>query len=191
MTFISRPSITGSITDGWLDEVRLCPSPNYNQRPADCDISLLVIHNISLPPEQFGGDFIEQFFCNTLDCSQHPYFETLKGMQVSAHGLITRSGEFIQFVNFNHRAWHAGRSSFEGRTECNDYSIGIELEGADHLAYTAEQYDTLLWVIRSLQHHYPLITSERITGHSDIAPGRKTDPGPAFDWSLLGALTLS
>ncbi|HEY7774341.1 MAG TPA: 1,6-anhydro-N-acetylmuramyl-L-alanine amidase AmpD [Marinagarivorans sp.] len=187
MSSHSNPSPAGTMTDGWLDGVRHCPSPNYNQRPAGCEISLLVIHNISLPPEQFGGDFIEQFFCNTLDCSQHPYFETIKDLQVSAHGLITRDGEFIQFVNFNDRAWHAGRSSFEGRAECNDYSIGIELEGADHLPYTTEQYDTLLCVIKALQRHYPFITGERITGHSDIAPGRKTDPGPAFDWSFLRA----
>jgi len=172
-----------AIIDGCLSTARVVPSPNFNERPQDPGgISLLVIHNISLPPEQFGSVYIEQFFCNTLDANIHPYFKTIEGVEVSSHLLITREGEIVQFVPFDKRAWHAGRSCFDGRDECNDYSIGIELEGADTIAYTDEQYHVLVAVTKALMHDYPDITVERIVGHNDIAPGRKTDPGAAFDW---------
>ena len=179
-----------TITEGWLCNARHVPSPNVNERPVNTEISLLVVHNISLPPEQFGGDssgnsYIEQFFTNSLDHDAHPYFDTLRGVEVSAHLLITREGEVVQFVDFAKRAWHAGRSSFQGQVECNDYSIGIELEGADTIPYTEAQYTALAQVTQSIMQHYPAITTERITGHSDIAPGRKTDPGEAFDWGYF------
>ncbi len=168
---------------GWLDNARHCPSPNYNARPADAEISLLVIHNISLPPGEYGTGCVQQFFCNTLDCDAHPYFEEIRGMEVSSHLLIERDGTVTQFVSFADRAWHAGVSNFAGRENCNDFSIGIELEGCDTEAYTDAQYAALAAVTGELMHAYPAITRDRITGHADIAPGRKTDPGPAFDWS--------
>lgn len=171
-----------SIKNGWLCHAKKIPSPNFDERSHSDDISLLVIHNISLPPEQFGGGYIEQFFCNQLDKSAHPYFANICDLTVSSHLLITREGELIQFVPFEKRAWHAGASSFEGREKCNDYSIGIELEGADTIAYTAGQYTALSQVTQKIMQAYPAITKARITGHSDIAPGRKTDPGEAFDW---------
>ncbi|MET4027420.1 AmpD protein [Marinobacter sp. MBR-99] len=145
-------------------------------------ISLLVVHSISLPPGQFGGTEIEDFFCNRLDPAAHPYFETIAAMKVSAHALVRRDGSVVQFVSCLDRAWHAGRSCFDGQKECNDFSIGIELEGADDIPYTAEQYRTLANMARLTMIAWPEISVERITGHSDIAPGRKTDPGPAFDW---------
>jgi AmpD protein len=173
---------------GWLPGVERCPSPNCNARPDPVDISLLVIHNISLPPGEFGGACIREFFCNQLDCSRHPYFEQLRDMQVSAHLLIERDGNVVQFVPFELRAWHAGESCFDGCTNCNDFSIGIELEGTDDDAYTEAQYTSLARVSHTIMQHYPAITAQRITGHSDIAPGRKTDPGPAFDWAHYRSL---
>ena len=172
------------IRDGQLLGARQIPSPNFNQRPEQSDIQLLVIHNISLPPSQFGGGYIEQFFQNQLDWSVHPYFQSLEGMQVSAHLLILRSGEVLQFINFNDRAWHAGRSSYLAKKECNDYSIGIELEGSDELPFEPAQYEALVQVTACLQDHYPKL-QQHMAGHSDIAPGRKTDPGPYFDWSAF------
>ena len=169
------------VIDGQLIGARQVPSPNYNQRPQQTEIQLVVVHNISLPPSQFGGGYIEQFFQNQLDWSQHPYFQTIKGMQVSAHLLILRSGEVLQFVNFNDRAWHAGRSTYLAKKECNDYSIGIELEGSDDLPFDETQYTVLAQVTAALQAAYPKIL-QHLAGHSDIAPGRKTDPGPFFDW---------
>lgn len=170
------------VKDGQLIGARQIPSPNFNQRPENTEIQLIVIHNISLPPSQFGGGYIEQFFQNKLDWSVHPYFQTIQGMEVSAHLLILRSGEVIQFVNFNERAWHAGRSSYLGKKECNDYSIGIELEGSDDQPFEQVQYDALVQVTACLQAYYPK-TQQHIVGHSDIAPGRKTDPGPYFNWA--------
>ncbi|BES71841.1 1,6-anhydro-N-acetylmuramyl-L-alanine amidase AmpD [Marinobacter nanhaiticus D15-8W] len=167
---------------GWLEGARHCPSPNFGVRPNDASISLLVVHNISLPPGQFGGDAIERFFCNRLDAEEHPYFQQICEMKVSAHALVRRDGECVQFVSFLDRAWHAGRSSFQGEEECNDFSIGIELEGADDIPYEPEQYLTLARIARALMQRWPRISQERMTGHSDIAPGRKTDPGPAFSW---------
>jgi len=178
-----------SIRDGWLADVRRCPSPNYNQRPCGEPVSLLVIHNISLPPGQFGSGCIEAFFCNQLDSRGHPYFEEIADLQVSAHLLISREGLSTQFVSFDDRAWHAGQSRFEGRESCNDFAIGIELEGTDDTPYTDAQYRELARVTRLLLLTYPALTPSRITGHADIAPERKTDPGPAFDWGrYLGSL---
>lgn len=169
--------------DGWLTSVRQVPSPNFNERPGAGEVSLLVIHNISLPPGCFGGSHIEQFFCNQLDANEHLYFEEIKHQKVSAHLLIDRQGEVTQFVPFKQRAWHAGVSSFNGCDQCNDYSIGIELEGTDDLPYTDAQYQTLQWVTQTLIAVYPGLTRERIVGHCHIAPDRKTDPGGAFNWS--------
>lgn len=168
--------------EGWLQAARHVVSPNMNDRPTGIIIDLLVIHNISLPPEQFGGKYIEQFFTNQLDETQHPYFKQIADLQVSSHVLITREGEVIQFVPLLKRAWHAGQSQFKGRDNCNDFSIGIELEGADTIAYTDAQYAALVSLTHTLQVLYPTIVDENIVGHSDIAPGRKTDPGVAFDW---------
>ncbi|MND57649.1 1,6-anhydro-N-acetylmuramyl-L-alanine amidase AmpD [compost metagenome] len=175
------------VIDGQLIGARQIASPNYNQRPEQTEIQLLVVHNISLPPSQFGGGYIEQFFQNQLDWSVHPYFQTIEGMQVSTHLLILRSGEVLQFVNFNDRAWHAGRSTYLAKKECNDYSIGIELEGSDDMPFEAVQYTVLAEVICVLQAAYPKIL-QHLAGHSDIAPGRKTDPGPFFDWAKTRAL---
>ena len=169
------------VKDGQLIGARQIPSPNFNQRPENTEIQLIVVHNISLPPSQFGGGYIEQFFQNQLDWSVHPYFQTIQGMQVSTHLLILRSGEVLQFVNFNDRAWHAGRSTYLAKKECNDYSIGIELEGSDDLPFEQIQYDALVQVTACLQAYYPKI-QQHIAGHSDIAPGRKTDPGLHFNW---------
>lgn len=168
--------------NGWLDGVRIIASPNFNERPADTDINLLVIHNISLPPGEFGTGCVEDFFCNQLDHSRHPYFSTLIGLHVSAHFFVSRSGEVTQLVSMWDRAWHAGISSFENIANCNDYSLGIELEGCDDIPYTDAQYTALVQLTRRIQAVFPAVTSARIVGHSDIAPNRKTDPGPAFDW---------
>lgn len=175
------------VIDGQLIGARQVPSPNYNQRPEHTEIQLVVVHNISLPPSQFGGGYIEQFFQNQLDWSKHLYFQTIEGMQVSTHLLILRTGEVLQFVNFNDRAWHAGRSTYLAKKECNDYSIGIELEGSDDQPFEDVQYSVLAEVIATLQATYPKIL-RHLAGHSDIAPGRKTDPGPYFDWPKTRAL---
>lgn len=175
-------------SEGWLKKAERICSPNAGDRPDEGDISLLVIHNISLPPGQFGGGYIQQFFTNTLPCEAHPYFSEIGHLQVSAHLLIERSGHMIQFVPFTKRAWHAGVSQFEGRENCNDFSIGIELEGTDDSPFMPQQYTALSEVTKLLMRYYPQITPERIAGHSDIAPGRKTDPGPAFDWALFRQL---
>ncbi|MDQ9010686.1 1,6-anhydro-N-acetylmuramyl-L-alanine amidase AmpD [Acinetobacter gerneri] len=172
------------VADGELIGARQIASTNFNQRPENTEIQLLVIHNISLPPSQFGGGYIEQFFQNQLDWSVHPYFKTIEGMQVSAHLLILRTGEVLQFVNFKNRAWHAGRSSYLAKVECNDYSIGIELEGSDDTDFEEVQYQALSKVVATLQDAYPKI-GLHLAGHSDIAPGRKTDPGPHFQWQYF------
>ena len=165
--------------------VKFIESPNFDERSDETAIDILVIHNISLPPNEFGGGYVKDLFQNKLDPSIHPYFEEIKGMEVSSHLMIERSGKLIQFVPFNKRAWHAGKSCFEGRESCNDFSIGIELEGADDIEYTDAQYDVLRAVILSLQMAYPTLHERKIVGHCDIAPGRKTDPGPAFDWERI------
>lgn len=171
------------IAGGWLADARRLPSAHCDDRPDPQDISLLVIHNISLPPRIFGGPWIDDLFLGRLDPGAHPYFAEIAALRVSAHLLIRRDGRITQYVPFEKRAWHAGASCFGEREACNDFSIGIELEGADDIPYTAAQYAQLAAVTRALQLGYPAITPERITGHSDIAPGRKTDPGPAFDWA--------
>ncbi len=171
------------IVDGWLASATHCPSPNFNQRPLNTSVSLLVIHNISLPPGEFGGGYVEAFFQNRLDARAHPYFATIAELTVSAHLLIARDGTITQFVSFDDRAWHAGASSFDGVENCNDYSIGIELEGTDDIPYTDAQYESVAKVTRQLLATYPKLTPARITGHEHIAPGRKTDPGPSFDWA--------
>jgi AmpD protein len=174
---------------GVLRGARQTPSPNQDERPDPADISLLVIHNISLPPERFGGPWIDALFTNTLDPAAHPYFATIAELRVSSHLCIFRDGAVTQYVPFARRAWHAGVSRYDGRERCNDYSIGIELEGCDSKPFTARQYARLARVSRALLEAYPRITRERIAGHSDIAPGRKTDPGPCFDWARYrGAL---
>ena len=171
---------------GWCDSARRCPSPNCNARP-DGEVSLLVIHNISLPPGQFGTGEVENLFLNRLDPQAHPYFAGIAHLQVSAHFLIARDGALTQFVSCNERAWHAGVSCFAGREQCNDFSLGIELEGTDELPYSDAQYATLQALTRALLCAYPGLDVERICGHSDIAPQRKTDPGPAFDWARYRA----
>lgn len=176
---------------GWYQLARHVPSPHFDKRPDIQDISLLVIHNISLPPGQFGGPYIEAFFQGTLDESCHPFFKVIKPMKVSAHCLIRRCGEVVQFVSFDDRAWHAGQSSFAGRTRCNDYSIGIELEGTEFTSYTEHQYQSLSALTHALSHRYPQITPERISGHQYIAPLRKTDPGLTFDWGRYRRLLKS
>lgn len=162
------------ITVSWM------PSPNYDERPADTPIELLVIHAISLPPGEFGGAAIQQFFLNQLDATQHPYFASIAHLKVSAHFLIRRDGAVVQFVSCAKRAWHAGESNWRGRSRCNDFSIGVELEGCDEVAFTSAQYDSLAELARAIQAAYPIAD---IVGHSDIAPGRKTDPGLFFDWA--------
>lgn len=168
--------------DLWLDTVRCIESPNYDDRPENTDIDLLVIHAISLPPKQFGGAYIEQLFTNRLDPNQHDYFKEIAELEVSAHLLINRKGLVTQFVPFNKRAWHAGESNFCGREVCNDFSIGIELEGCDESEFERIQYLQLANLTCFLQKQYPKIKQSNIVGHSDIAPGRKTDPGPYFSW---------
>lgn len=167
---------------GWLPQARACASPNCDQRPAGTPIDLLVIHNISLPPGDFGGPWIEQLFLNQLNPDQHPYFRAIAGLRVSAHLLIRRQGELVQFVDLHQRAWHAGPSAFAGRANCNDFSIGIELEGTDTMPFTEAQYQVLTGVTKDILRDFPAITPGRILGHEHIAPGRKTDPGPCFDW---------
>ncbi len=160
-------------------------SPNQDARPVGVEPDLIVLHGISLPPGEFGGQEIVEFFCNRLDWNRHPYFETIRGLTVSAHLLIRRDGALLQFVPFLQRAWHAGASRFRSRDCCNDFSIGIELEGTNDIPYADIQYDILGEVLRALFAAYPKLTPRRLAAHSDIAPGRKTDPGPAFDWFRL------
>jgi AmpD protein len=167
---------------GLVSGARQLPSPNCDDRPAPGEVSLLVIHGISLPPGEFGGPWIDDLFCNRLDPTRHPYFAAIDSLRVSTHLLIRRNGELVQYVPLHRRAWHAGQSCFEGRDCCNDYSVGVELEGADEVPYTPSQYASLVALAHALMRAFPAITPARIVGHSDIAPGRKTDPGPAFDW---------
>jgi AmpD protein len=166
-------------TEGWLRGVRRIPSPNCDERPAGCGADLLVIHHISLPPGEFGGPGIVELFTNRLDPAAHAYYQEIAGTRVSAHFLIRRGGELIQFVPCAKRAWHAGKSSWKGRDRCNDFSIGIELEGTGELPFTNAQYRRLAALTRALRARYAI---RAIVGHSDIAPGRKSDPGPHFDW---------
>ncbi len=168
---------------GLMQGAKYLASPHCDARPTGVDIDLLVIHGISLPPGEFGGPWIEQLFLGTLQQGTHPYFATIGSLKVSSHVVIRRDGALLQFVPFHKRAWHAGVSSFQGREACNDFSIGVELEGTDELPYTPEQYTRLAAVTVALMRAHPGITPAHIVGHSDVAPGRKTDPGPAFDWA--------
>ena len=171
---------------GWLATARRAPSPHADARPADMPVSLIVIHGVSLPPGEFGGSWVEDFFCGRLDESIHPYFRQIADLRVAPHLLIRRDGSLSQFVACGRRAWHAGVSEWRGRRDCNDFSVGIELEGTDSLPYTDAQYARLAPVIKALRVRYPGIDDTAVVGHCDIAPGRKTDPGPAFDWGRLG-----
>lgn len=170
---------------GWLVNVNRVPSPNCDPRPRDLALDLIVVHGISLPPDEFGGAWIDRFFTNTLPAQAHAYFATIAHMRVSAHALIKRDGSLTQYVAFTDRAWHAGESQYCGRRACNDFSIGIELEGSDEIPYEQAQYESLVSLVRALREAYPSLRNAEIVGHSDIAPGRKTDPGPAFDWPGL------
>ncbi len=169
----------------WILGAEHCPSPNCDERAGEGGIALIVVHGISLPPGEFGGPWIADLFLNRLDPDAHPYFREIQGLKVSAHAVIHRDGRIVQFVPFSKRAWHAGQSCYRGRAACNDFSIGIELEGTDELPYSEQQYQRLAALITVLRGHYPDIAADAIVGHSDIAPGRKTDPGPAFDWGRL------
>lgn len=170
---------------GWLKEAKRGESPNRDERPAGETPSLIVVHAISLPPDQFGGCGVEQLFTNCLDPAEHPYYATIHELRVSAHFFIRRDGEVIQFVSADDRAWHAGLSCWEGRERCNDFSVGIELEGCDTVPFEPVQYERLAGLVKALCEHYPITA---IAGHSDVAPGRKTDPGPCFDWLQLRGL---
>ena len=176
---------TVNVETGLVAPARLCLSPNRDARPEDTPVDLIILHGISLPPGQFGGGEIEALFLNQLDWDAHPYFGEIRGMVVSAHLLIRRDGELVQFVPLTERAWHAGVSDFRGRSRCNDYSIGIELEGEDETAYDDRQYKVLPRVLQALIQAFPNISAREIAGHCDVAPGRKVDPGPAFDWLRL------
>lgn len=171
-----------TITNHRLDQAEFIESPNFSERPEGVDPSLIVVHNISLPPGRFGGDFIKQFFVNSLNSELHPYFKEISDLRVSSHLLIERDGNIIQFVEFNKSAWHAGVSEYEGQKDCNDFSIGIELEGTDSDPYQDIQYSILSGISNCLMGSYLEINKERIIGHADIAPDRKTDPGDSFDW---------
>lgn len=173
---------------GLLTGVRYVQSPNVDRRPPGVHPELIVVHGISLPPGEFGGAWIDQLFTNRLDTLAHPYFASIRELKVSAHVLIRRNAEIVQYVPFHRRAWHAGPSCYRGRARCNDFSIGIELEGSDDLGYEAGQYHALAAVVIALIEAYPSLSREHIVGHADIAPGRKTDPGPAFDWQHLDYL---
>lgn len=173
------------VTTGLLDIARQCPSPNHDDRPVGCVPELIVLHNISLPPHEFGGDGIDQLFTNRLDPTAHPFFAEICHLRVASHLLIRRQGEIVQYVPFHKRAFHAGISRYHGRERCNDFSIGIELEGTDFVPFSDAQYRQLINLLPHLVRAYPTLSLKHITGHEHIAPGRKTDPGPCFDWQRL------
>jgi AmpD protein len=168
--------------DGWVEGARRVSSPNRDERPAGAEISLLLVHAISLPPGEYGGDDIERLFTNRLDPQAHPYFQEIASLEVSSHFLVRRDGEVLQFVPVHERAWHAGASSWRGRSRCNDFSLGVELEGSEEEPFAPVQYSTLVALVRALRAALPL---RDIAAHSEVAPGRKTDPGPHFDWARL------
>lgn len=172
---------------GLIREARQAPSPNFDDRPAGCCAELIIVHGISLPPGEFGGDGIDRLFTNTIDPEAHPYFREIVDLRVSSHLLIRRDGELVQYVSLIRRAWHAGASCYRDREKCNDYSIGIELEGTDEIPYTDEQYEVLGSVVHALRSAFSSLTDAPVVGHCDVAAGRKTDPGPAFDWLRLFA----
>lgn len=173
---------SASWCEGWLDAARRCESPNFGPRPDGVEIGLALVHSISLPPGEYGGDGVERLFTNRLDWDGHPYFRQIRGLEVSAHFLIRRDGELLQFVSCDARAWHAGASSWRGRSDCNDFSIGIELEGLEGASFDAPQYVALADLIAALRRRYPIVA---VTGHEHVAPGRKNDPGAGFDWARL------
>lgn len=167
---------------GWWRAARHVASPNFGPRPPGLAVDLVVLHSISLPPGEYGSDAIERLFTNRLDWDAHPYYAQIRGLQVSSHFVIRRDGELLQFVSCNERAWHAGRSHFQGRDNCNDFSIGVELEGLEGETFEAAQYDRLVPLLNAIAAHYPV---RHLAGHEHVAPGRKIDPGPGFDWALL------
>ncbi len=175
-------SDAGAMVGGWLGAARRCPSPNMNARPHGVVADLVIVHSISLPPGVYGGDAIERLFTNRLDWDAHPYFQQIRGLEVSSHFLVRRDGALVQFVSCDDRAWHAGQSTWKGRGSCNDYSIGIELEGLEGELFDAGQYAALASLLNLLARHYPL---QEVVGHEHVAPGRKQDPGPGFDWQEL------
>ena len=170
---------------GLIRPAEQCPSPNQDDRPEGCEPELIIIHGVSLPPGEFGGHYVEQLFTNRLDWDAHPYFAEIRDLKVSTHLFIRRDGNLIQFVPFSRRAWHAGASCYRDREDCNDFSIGIELEGEDETPYADVQYEVLVKIIAALQVTYASLCARRIVGHCDVAPDRKSDPGPAFDWLRL------
>ena len=180
MALATRPS--ANWRDGWWRAARAVPSPNFDARPTGTTVTLVVLHSISLPPGVYGGDAVERLFCNQLDWDAHPYYKGIRGMRVSAHFLLRRDGALLQFVSCDERAWHAGRSVWRGREECNDHSIGIELEGLEGERFELAQYARLAVLLRALSARYPI---EEVVGHEDVAPGRKFDPGAGFDWCSL------
>ena len=182
-TTLRLPHLTIDAAAGRMNGVAQVVSPNFDARPEDASVDLIVVHGISLPPGAFGGPWIDRLFTNTLPADEHPYFAEVSGLRVSAHLLIRRDGAITQYVPFTERAWHAGKSSYLQREACNDFSIGIELEGADNVPYEDSQYRVLATVVAALCKAYPRLSAQRLVGHCDIAPGRKTDPGPAFDWN--------
>ena len=183
-----RASLQIDAATGLLSGVRQVLSPHCGARPAGAVPTLIVVHGISLPPGEFGGPWIDRLFTGNLPWDEHPYFTQIRGLRASSHALIRRDGELVQYVPFGERAWHAGKSQYRGRTECNDFSIGVELEGTDDQPYTDAQYEQLAALTAALLAAYPSLSGEHIAGHSDIAPGRKTDPGPACDWARFRAI---
>lgn len=174
--------MSGAWDDGWLARARRCPSPNFGPRPPASKVDLALVHSISLPPGEYGGDGVERLFTNRLDWDAHPYYACIRGTRVSAHFLIRRDGKLVQFVSCDERAWHAGPSQWRGRSQCNDFSIGIELEGLEGETFESVQYATLADLLRALAERYPI---DAVAGHEHVAPGRKKDPGPGFDWPRL------
>ncbi len=195
MSINVRTTESGSVTElhvnsrsGWLAGARRVPSPNCDDRPPGVNPDLIVVHGISLPPGEFGGPWVDRLFTNALPVSAHPYFASIADLRVSAHALVRRDGTLVQYVPFHLRAWHSGVSSHLGREACNDFAVGIEMEGTDDTPYESDQYRTLVAVIRALEQAYPSLRGCDVVGHCDVAPGRKSDPGPAFDWPLLRRL---
>ena len=170
--------------DGWWREARACPSPNFGPRPEGGVVDLVLLHSISLPPGEYGGDAIERLFTNRLDWDEHPYYQQIRGLQVSSHFLLRRDGGLLQFVSCDQRAWHAGRSQWLGRDNCNDFSVGVELEGLEGETFEEAQYVTLPRLLMAIAARYPV---RHVVGHEHVAPGRKIDPGPGFDWARLQA----
>ena len=184
----AHPDLALDARGDWLQGVRRMPSPNADERPPGVEPELVVVHGISLPPGRFGSGRVHRLFLNVLDWDEHPYFKQIEGLKVSAHVLVERDGGLVQFVPFRRRAWHAGASAFAGRARCNDFSVGIELEGTDDLPYEPVQYRRLAALVGALARRWPRIGPQRVVGHCHVAPGRKTDPGPSFDWALLRRL---